>query len=344
MGVGLSLNRMLDVVINDFGFNIMMAFDRPERTEKLVQTAQSVPGVERAEAWDIRQVNLQLTSGEDLPTQIWAVPPDTKMFQFNIDEGRAFLPEDDRAILVNRKVALDYGLKVGDSVTLSVDGQKSDWTIVGLVINLNNGQKDCFVPLPALARTLGSANRTSVVVVDLVGEDPALENAVIDRMREQFAAKGLNPVNIMGINLVRKTNQYQFNLLVNILLTMAVLAAIVGSLGLAGTMSINVVERGREIGLMRAIGAASPAVAGVFVGEGLLLGVISWMLAVPLSIPGGILFSKALSAALMPLDFYFSFQGAVAWLLIVGVLAVIASLWPALSATRISVRESLAYE
>ena len=344
MGVGLSLDRMLEVVIRDFGFDILMAFDRPERIEKLNQIARSVPGVTMAEAWDVRGASLRLASGEEVSTQIWAMPPDSQMFEFNIAEGRAFLPGDERAILINRKVAQDKGLRVGDTVTLDLDGRESEWTIVGLIINMNNGQRDSFVPLQALARELGSIDRTGAVVVSLAVHDVEAEKAAIDLLREKFLAEGLNPVNIMGVSQVRESNQYQFNLLVNILLTMAVLAAIVGSLGLAGTMSINVVERKREIGLMRAIGAASPMVAGIFVGEGLLLGIISWLLAIPLSIPGGILMTKALSEAIVAMDFAFSVPGTLAWLLIVSVLAVIASLWPAMRATRISVRESLAYE
>jgi putative ABC transport system permease protein len=344
MGVGLSLDRMLEVVINDFGFNVMLMFDRPERTLKLTQVAESVPGVSAAEAWDVRPATLQLASGEEVATQLWALPPDSKLFKFNIAAGRAFLPDDGRAILINRKIAQERGLAVGDAVTVDIDGRESEWTIVGLIINMNNGQRDCFVPLPALAREIGSVNRTAAVVISLAQDDPASEEAAINGLREKFLAEGLTPVYIMGVGLIRKSNEYQFNLLVNILLTMAVLAAVVGSLGLAGTMSINVVERGREIGLMRAIGAASPTVAGIFVGEGLLLGILSWLLAIPLSIPGGLLLTGALSAAIMPLDFAFSVQGTLAWLGIVSVLAVFASLWPALRATRISVRESLAYE
>jgi putative ABC transport system permease protein len=344
MGVNLSLHRMLDVVLNDFGFDILLSFDRLERSEKLVNLAAGVPGVVMAEAWDIRGADIQLANGEKRPTQVWALPPDSDMFHFNIETGRSLLPEDDRAILINRKVAQEEGLRVGDTVTLSFGGRESDWTIVGLIINMNNGQRDSFVPLDALALETGSANRTAGVVVRLARSDLETEKAAIDLLRKKFLSEGLNPVMIMGVSMIQETNEYQFNLLINILLTMAVLAAVVGSLGLAGTMSINVVERRREIGLMRAIGAATPIVAGIFIGEGLLLGILSWILAIPLSIPGGYLFTGALSEAIVSMDYAFSIQGAVTWLAIVCVLAVAASLWPAIRATRISVRESLAYE
>ncbi|MFN2297547.1 MAG: ABC transporter permease, partial [Anaerolineales bacterium] len=217
------------------------------------------------------------------------------------------------------------------------------WTIVGLIINMNNMQRDSFVPLQALTREIGLLNRSQAVAIRLSRQDPQSEKEAIERLRETFQAEGLTPVHVEGVHMMRENNQYQFNLLVNILLIMAVLAAVVGSLSLAGTMSINVMERGREIGMMRAIGAASPAVAGIFVGEGLLLGILSWMLAIPFSVPGGILLTGALTA-IVPLEFVFSLQGTVTWLLIVSVLAVLASLWPAVRATRISVRESLAYE
>jgi putative ABC transport system permease protein len=111
-------------------------------------------------------------------------------------------------------------------------------------------------------------------------------------------------------------------------------------------MSINVVERGREIGVMRATGATSPAVAGIFIAEGVLVGVLSWLLAVPISYPGARLFSDAVGDSLIriPLEFTYSMAGVSFWLLIVVVLSALASLWPALRATRVSVQEALVYE
>jgi putative ABC transport system permease protein len=130
------------------------------------------------------------------------------------------------------------------------------------------------------------------------------------------------------------------------MLVMAVLAAVVGSIGLMSTMSINVVERGREIGVMRATGARSSTIAGIFVAEGVLVGVLSWLLAVPLSYPGARFFSNMVGQTVfeVPLDFSYPISGMLLWLAIVVVLSALASMWPALNATRVSVREALAYE
>ena len=129
-------------------------------------------------------------------------------------------------------------------------------------------------------------------------------------------------------------------------LSMAVLAGLVGSLGLMGTMSINVLERSKEIGVMRAIGASSNNIVGIFVVEGILLGLISVLAAIPLSYPGSRLVSDALGNMLfkMPMFFRYSTNGMLAWLVVMLVLATLASLWPALRAARLSVRETLAYE
>jgi putative ABC transport system permease protein len=96
---------------------------------------------------------------------------------------------------------------------------------------------------------------------------------------------------------------------------------------------------------MRAIGASSGRVAGLFIGEGLILGLLSWLLAIPLSIPAA--YYMATQALALILDreliYRFTLWGPLYWLGIVMILAVAASWLPARSATRLSVRESLAY-
>ena len=62
----------------------------------------------------------------------------------------------------------------------------------------------------------------------------------------------------------------------------AALLAVVGGLGLAGTMSLNVLERTREIGVMRAVGGSDGSVRLIVVFEGLFVGILSWVLSAPL--------------------------------------------------------------
>jgi putative ABC transport system permease protein len=135
-------------------------------------------------------------------------------------------------------------------------------------------------------------------------------------------------------------------MLAYLLWAMAFLAAVVGSMGLVGTLSINVAEWMREVGVMRAIGAVSSDVFGVFVGEGVFLGFLSWLLAVPLRYPGARAFSDAIGLAFsdVRLNFQYSFSSVVVWLVLVMALSALASVWPAWRATRVSVREALAYE
>ena len=126
---------------------------------------------------------------------------------------------------------------------------------------------------------------------------------------------------------------------------MAAVIALVGAIALSGTLSLNVIERRREIGVMRAIGAESREVGLLFIGEGLILGLLSWAIAVPLSIPAGRLMTEAIGTAINnEIVYRFSPMGAMMWLVIIVVLSIVASWFPARSAIRISVRQSLAYQ
>jgi putative ABC transport system permease protein len=138
----------------------------------------------------------------------------------------------------------------------------------------------------------------------------------------------------------------QFGLLVTFLLIMALLIAVVGGMGLMGTMTINVLERTREIGVLRAIGASSPAIFQLVLVEGIIIGWLSWVLGALLAVPIGMLLANLVGIAFFqsPMDFVFALDGFIAWMVVVAILGGLACFLPARSATRLTVREVLAYE
>jgi putative ABC transport system permease protein len=346
LSVGASMSNTIEVLISDFGFDVLVVFDRAHRATRLIEVTESVPGVTTAEIWDARGSTLELAGGEEIQSQLWGIPDNSQMFNPRITSGRALLPEDGRAILLNNKIAVDHGIQVGDTVTITVSGQELTWEVVGTIININGGQRDNFVPFDTLAREIGNANRGALVWVGTEKDDFETQQRIIRDMRTVFEAHRLKPVAIQSGAELRQQSKAQFDMITYLMLGMSVLAAVVGGVGLMSMMSINVVERAREIGVMRAIGAKSVAILGIFIAEGVLIGVLSWLIAVPLSYPGARVFSKVIGDTLfeMPLDFDYPLYALVAWLAIAVVLSALASLWPSLRATQISVRESLSYE
>jgi putative ABC transport system permease protein len=146
--------------------------------------------------------------------------------------------------------------------------------------------------------------------------------------------------------LLRATATQSVNTLVIFLLIMAVLTAFVGSIGLTGTMSINVLERTREIGVMRTIGAVDMVIMQSVIIEGLVIGLITWVLAIGLSFPISSLLLTIIGEAMMGSAMAPSFTsiGILIWLGVVIVLSGFASIMPARSAARLTINEVLAYE
>jgi putative ABC transport system permease protein len=129
------------------------------------------------------------------------------------------------------------------------------------------------------------------------------------------------------------------------LLALSIIIAIVGAIALMGVLSIGVIERTKEIGVLRAIGARSRTILGIFVMEGILQGMLSWVIAIPLSILVSPLVAHAMGKVMFgaTLDYQYNGSAVIIWLAIVILISILASIMPARGATRISVRDSLAY-
>jgi putative ABC transport system permease protein len=166
------------------------------------------------------------------------------------------------------------------------------------------------------------------------------------RLREYLDSRGLKVTDTQTAAVTQTQNNLLFTVVVAFLILMALLLAAVGGLGLTTTMSINIMERVREVGVLRAIGASNGSVRQIVLAEGIAMAVISWIVGALISLGLAPLFSAQLGLALIkiPLQYHYSFLGAAAWFFILLVIAAGASLAPARNAVRLTVREVLAYE
>jgi hypothetical protein len=140
-------------------------------------------------------------------------------------------------------------------------------------------------------------------------------------------------------------DQHMLMIYVFLIVASGVLAT-VGGLGLMTATSLNVLDRRRELGVLRAIGASPAMVAGIVVIEAVFVAVLAWALAVLAAWPLTALIGSFLTAALFRngLDITLALAGIAGWLGISIALAFVSSLVPAVSASRRSVREAVSYE
>ena len=346
-----SFNQTILQIFRGFGSDVIVSFDQPQRIDEIVPIIESRPGVARAEMWVFANVKASVPGasgpGTAYDTFLRGVPADTQLYEPELTAGRNLLPGDGHALLLNQKLARRMGLGVGDRVVLDLGpAGKSEWVIVGLIFDLaGRDQNTAYLHRDTLNVELNQVGRASAAEVLGTVKTLAAQQALERDLRDTFQAVGIGVSSTFTAIEEQQNSNAQFSILTTLLLIMTFLIAAVGSIGLSGTLSINVLERRREIGVMRAVGASSADVGYIFMGEGLLLGVLSWAQAVPISLVAGRYFVQALGEVIdFPAVYSVSTDGVWIWLGIVVALSLLASGLPARRATQISVRESLAYE
>ncbi|NJP04243.1 MAG: ABC transporter permease [Chloroflexaceae bacterium] len=334
-----------DFLSREFQFDAVIMLERSYDDHYAVETVNHVPGVAAAEAWSDGAASRVYPNGnESEAIQITAVPPQTEMIHPVIIAGRWLLPEDENALIVSTGVLEDDpDITVGSTVQLTINDKESTWHVVGISTGMGT-MRTGYTNYTYWNRVTGQVGDTRTLRVQLTDELTAEQVATLDALETYLEYQGMDVGRIFSMSEMQDRVTAQFDFIVMALLVMAVLMAFVGGLGLAGTMSLNVIERTREIGIMRAIGASNRMVLHIFLGEGLVIGILSWMFGTVLALPISKLLSDAMGQLFfrVPLSFHFSVEGVGVWLVFSLILAFVASLLPAWNATRLTVHHALA--
>jgi putative ABC transport system permease protein len=331
-----------------FVADVTLDFDRPYRLNEIEQVARQVPGVVDVEGWAFATAEVLYPDGTVAENLTVIAPPvNSRMVDAHPVDGRWLQPGDTRSITVTEGMKRSFpGLKVGDTLRVKSGGREQDWEVVGFFEFIDREGLIAYGTYEHFSRETNLAGRSVSFRVVTERHDQAYQAAMSEALDRHFRESGYQLRRAQpGLSALKNATE-SLDILVIFLLIMALLTAVVGAMGLTGTMGMNVLERTREIGIMRAIGAADREVMRMVIVEGVVIGGISWFLAIVAAIPITYLLSRIVSLAVFetPITVVFTPSGYLIWLGVVLVLSALASIVPARNASRLTIREVLAYE
>jgi putative ABC transport system permease protein len=345
-----SMNDVMDQIMEHFLGDVTVNFSQPYNITKVERDLMDVPGVAGVEGWGGAGGEIQDENGDLVANIIIIAPPlDTQLLDPDIVAGRWLMPGEKKAMVVSDTIYNHYpNLQPGDTLIVEISGNQEEvWEVVGIYRFVRMlGDPMAYANLDYLASKVNLQNQAGSFRVIIDYSESASLQTIIQRINHQLEDNGYVVQSIIDGNATRENAGTGVNILVIFLLIMALLTALVGSIGLMGTMSLNVLERTREIGVMRTIGAVDFVVMQSVIIEGLVIGLMTWFLAIGLSYPISQALLDIIGQAMGGSTFALIFTplGVVLWLALVTALSIIASVMPARNAARLTINEVLAYE
>ncbi len=265
MSLSTSIKATLDTEFARRSFDAQVSFQHPERIDEAVPLAEAQGGVAKATMWYEQPVTILLENGQKaheagVSTDIIGLPLDDPMYRPPIVAGRWLGPGDQRAVVISQQTADDNHIALGGLITLDMGmAGKTQWQVVGLYKMVFGGMftsDGIYAPQGAVFDAAKKNSRASTLYVRASDRAPAAESALASKLADALGASNMPVSETTTMAADRASAEKQFALVIGMLLVLAVIVAAVGGIGLAGSLWIGVIERTREIGVLRAIGRA----------------------------------------------------------------------------------------
>jgi putative ABC transport system permease protein len=346
-----TMNNVMEQVMQHFQGDVTLTFSRPYRVDQIERILMvNIPDVRGVEGWGGAQGELRDENDELVANLSISAPPEkTQLLNPDIVAGRWLLPTEKKAVVVSDSIYKFYpNLAPGDKLTVKMPGRpKDEWVVVGVFRFLNMlGDPIAYADFDFVANQTGLPNQALSFRIVTEEHDAASQQALAEQIDRYLSDRDYAVESVKTGSSLRESSTAAVDPLIIFLLIMAILTAFVGSIGLTGTMSINVLERTREIGVMRTIGAVDAVIMQSVIFEALVIGLITWVLAIGLSFPISSALLTIIGQTMMGSAMRMTFTpfGVLLWLGIVMVLSILASILPARKAARLTINEVLAYE
>ena len=365
LNVRTSMINTLDRLFDTKKYDMSLSIAGMAQSSDVIPIVRRTPGVRDAEAWIASEGGM----GNAIPSRLHAgggggsahgggggmtgdrflviaLPPGTRFFAPTIDRGRWLRDGESDTIVVNTALAAkNRAMQMGKTATFPMGPGTVTFRVVGIAREPFS-PPTAYIPRAFFDERMGHTGITNNVRLSLDKTDSTSIDRVKGLLESNLGREGIKVASMSSKRETRFGFDQHMVMIYVVLVIVSALIAGVGGLGLMTTMSINVLERRREIGVLRAVGATPRTIALMLIVEGAAIAIASWAVAGLAAWP----LSKALGNVLVTtmfksaLDFAFEVRGLVVWLVVSLLLGAIASVIPALHATRLSIREALGYE
>jgi len=258
------------------------------------------------------------------------------------------LANSNQSVLLPDSLAARLGVSTGGNITMNIPNPTS-FRVTGIFtgpvlqyiqFGSSFASDTIVVSFDSQNKFFGGQYNAPLFLINLKPQSKAAASTVAHEIaalypKYDFAENSLTLGQLLS--LVRDT----INRIFTIILLVLYFALLIATLGISATMIMNVADRKREIGLLRSQGMSRSQIAGLFISEGILLGLFGFLLA----IPGGLLLLEGATNSTTLAGFYLPFvipYGAMIQAFGLSILAVVAgSVYPALRASRMEITRAL---
>ncbi len=340
-----SFNTFLSSIYGVYHYNVVVSASDPLTLSDYQRILASVPGIKRIESMSQDSVATQWGNASLVGLQ-----PGTQIYEKQIVAGRWFTSSDQNAVIISKDAADTSGLKVGDSISFNLDQYQARWHIIGIASDFSGIGPGNLGVILAPTTQINSLVHEPVNVAQKVmisSTNAAPSQAYTDDLARQvytaMSNAGYLPDVLTPQDQIQQA-QSKYQIIYTLFDAVAIIIALVGAVGLSNALAMSVLERRREIGILRSMGAVSRKLAQVFWTEGATLGLLAWVLALVLGFPAAFGFILIQARLLAPVPFAFNPIHIVWMLIVIVVLSSIASIGPTFGAMRIKIAQTLRYE
>ena len=343
-----SLWELLSGYKKEMRYDVQVVLNNPVPRDVLIGPFKSLANVSSVETWlgGRGEIQSKIIS-TDKGAGIVALPRSTEFLKLKIREGRWLETSKEIEVVLNQQaLALYKKSGVGSSINVTVGSRSFRAKIVGVTqqferskIYIDNQQYD------SLLNPYHQVNTLSFVAKNNSFKDVVSMKQNIEKV---ISSSDLDVAYVMSQSERVKIIYDHLNIILSTIILLSFLVLVVSAVGMASATGINIWERTREIGVMRAIGATPKKIYTMFLNEGMITSVISILtgliLSYPLSRVAALFFGNLMLGNDAKLDYAFSLSGFFITVAVTLLFGWLASRIPANSAIKVSTHKALSYE